>query len=91
MNSNGERKPEPVDPETLVRMLEIEMMQKRMAREQAGARRNTWRVASFFFLFIVLLAVGLALYFVFSSGRLDEMRSHNTAPATATPASPPGR
>src|SRR5471032_3279147 len=35
MNSNGESKPEPVDPEMLVRMLEIEMIQKRAARQQA--------------------------------------------------------
>jgi Na+/proline symporter len=91
MNSHGDGKPEPVDPEMLVRMLEIEMIQKRAARQEASARRNTWRVASFFFLFIVILAVGFALYFVFSSGRLDEMRSHNSPPATATPAASPTR
>ena len=91
MNSDGESKPEPVDPEMLVRMLEIEMIQKRAARQQASARRNTWRAASFLFLFIVILAVGFALYYVFSSGRLDEMRSHNGPPATATPASSPAR
>ncbi len=91
MNSNGESKPEPVDPEMLVRMLEIEMIQKRAARQQASARRNTWRAASFLFLFIVLLAAGFALYFVFSSGRLDEMSSRNGPPVTATPASSPSR
>ena len=91
MNSNGEGKPEPVDPEMLVRMVEIEMIQKRAARQQASARRNTWRIASFFFLFIVILVAGFALYFVFSSGRLDEMRSHNNSSATATPLPSPAR
>jgi hypothetical protein len=91
MNSHGDGKPEPVDPETLVRMLEIEMIQKRAARQQASARRNTWRAASFFFLFIVILAAFLAFYFVFSSGRLDEMRSHTGPSPTVTPASSPAR
>ncbi|MEY2497385.1 MAG: hypothetical protein QOD12_941 [Verrucomicrobiota bacterium] len=91
MNSNGEGKPEPVDPEMLVRMLEIEMIQKRAARQQASARRNTRRAASFLFLFLVILAIGFAFYFVFSSGRLDEMRSHTGPAATATPAPSPAR
>ena len=54
MNSNGEGKPEPVDPEMLLRMVELEMIQKRAARQQASARRNSWRAASFLFLFIVV-------------------------------------
>ena len=50
MNSNREGKPESVEPEMLLRMVELEMMQKRAARQQASARRNSWRAASFFFL-----------------------------------------
>jgi Na+/proline symporter len=91
MNSNGDGKPESVDPEMLVRMVELEMMQKRAARQQASARRNRWRAASFFFFFIIILAAIFAFYFLFSSGRLDEMRSHNGPHASATPASSPAR
>ena len=91
MNSNGESKPEPADPEMLLRMVELEMMQKRAARQQASARRNSWRAASFLFLFIVVLGALLAFYFLFSSGRLEEMRSHNGPHATPTPVSSPAR
>ena len=87
MNSNGESKPEPADPEMLLRMVELEMMQKRAARQQASARRNSWRAASF----IVVLGALLAFYFLFSSGRLEEMRSHNGPHATPTPVSSPAR
>ena len=37
MNPHGNGKPEPVDPEHMVRMLELEMMQQRALR-QTGQR-----------------------------------------------------
>lgn len=77
MNSNGGGKPEPVDPETAVRLLELELMQKRAARQMAGRRWGGLRAASFIFLFAVILGALLAVYFLFSSGRLDELRSRD--------------
>ena len=50
MNSSGDGKPEPVDPETVVRMLELELMQKRAARQMAGRPLSGLRAASFAFL-----------------------------------------
>ena len=40
MNSNG-GKPEPADPENAVRMLELELMRQRAARQQ-GRRALPW-------------------------------------------------
>jgi hypothetical protein len=76
MNSNG-GKPEPVDPESVARILELELMQQRAARQRAGAPYRGLRAASFIFLFAVILAA-LALYYFFTSGRLDELRARNT-------------
>jgi flagellar basal body-associated protein FliL len=91
MNSNGDGKPEPVDPEPLLRMLDLELMQKRAQRQQAAARRGSLRAVSFLFLFIVILAAVLAAYFVFSSGRVDEIRARNNPPSSpaAAPATRP--
>jgi hypothetical protein len=89
MNSNG-GKPEPVDPESVVRMLELELMQQRAARQLAGARWSGFRAASFIFLFAVILGALLTLYYLVSSGRLDELRAHNApkpSPSIAPPSS----
>lgn len=77
MNSNGNGKPEPVDPETVVRMLELELMQKRAARQMAGRRWGGLRAASFVFLFAVILGALLAFYYVFYSGSLDALHTPN--------------
>ena len=79
MNSNGDGKPEPADPENAVRMLELELMQQRTARQQAGAPYRGLRDASFIFLFVVILGALLAFYYVFISGGLDEFRARNAA------------
>ncbi len=75
MNSHGDGKPEPVDPETAVRLLELELMQKRAARQMAGRPGRGLRTASFIFLFAVILGAVFALYYLFTSGRLDELRA----------------
>lgn len=77
MNSNGDGKHEPADPENAVRMLELELMRQRATRQQAGAPYRGLRAVSFIFLFAVVLVAMLALYYLFSSGRLDELRARN--------------
>ena len=91
MNSNGHGKPEPVDPEHLLRMLDLELMQKRALRQQTAARRNHWRGLSFLFLFVVFVGALAAAYFVSSTGRLDELRARKniSSSPTATPAPRP--
>jgi hypothetical protein len=89
MNSNG-GKPEPVDPENAVRMLEIELMRQRASRLVAGAPYRGLRAASFVFLFVIILGALLALYYLVSSGRLDELRARNApkpSPSLASPSS----
>ncbi len=78
MDSNG-GKPEPADPEHAMRLLELELMQKRMARQVAGTPYRGLRAVSFLFLFAVLLGAALAAYYLFFSGRLEEMRARNNS------------
>ncbi|HEY2614852.1 MAG TPA: hypothetical protein VGI42_04025 [Chthoniobacterales bacterium] len=89
MNSPGDRKPEPVDPKVLLQMVELELIQKRAARERAGAQRRSLRTASFLFLFLVIVGTLLGLFYFFSAGPMDAPRAHHGAqpspPASASP------
>jgi hypothetical protein len=86
MNPHGDGKPEPVDPEHTLRMLEIEMMQQRAVRKHASARRSSLRAVSFLFLFLVILGAAVAAYFAFTSGRVDELRTRANTLPSPTPA-----
>ena len=92
MKSNGDGKPEPIDPETAVRLLELELMQKRAARQLAGRRRSGLRAASFLFLFAVILGALMAFFYFFHSGSFDQLQtpdsSQPTPGATATSRTP---
>ena len=85
MNPRSDGKPEPNDPDQVLRLLELELAQSRAARQQAGSPYRGFRLASFVFLFAVLLGAVLAFYYVFVSGGLDEMRSRGGARPAATP------
>lgn len=86
MNSHGDGKPEPADPDQLLKMLDLELMRQRAQRQQTAARRNNLRMLSFLFLLLVILAGLGAAYYAFTSGRVEDMRTHNLPSATATPA-----
>lgn len=81
MDSNG-GKPEPTDPDKAIRLLEFELMQQRAARQMAGTPYRGLRAVSFLFLFAVLLGAALAAYYIFFSGRLEEMRARNSSQAS---------
>jgi hypothetical protein len=87
MNPHGNGKNEPTDPEQVLRLVELELAQQRAARMQARSPYRAFRMASFIFLFAVLIGVALAFYYVFVSGGLDDFRSRNQSKATATPSS----
>jgi hypothetical protein len=87
MNPHGNGKPEPTDPEQLVRLLEIELAQKRAARQRAGSPFRGFRMASFVFLFAVILGALLAFYYVFFSGGLESNRPRKEPRPAASPAS----
>ena len=87
MNPHGDGKNEPTDPEQLVRLLELQLAQQRAARLRARSPYRNFRLASFIFLFAVIVGVVLAFYFVFYSGGLDEFRSRSQPQPTAPPSS----
>lgn len=87
MNPHGDGKNEPTDPEKLLRLIDLELAQQRAAREQARSPYHAFRLASFIFLFAVILGAALAFYYVFVAGGLDEMRARSEPRSTATPAS----
>ena len=88
MNPRENGKPESLDPEQMVRLLEIELAQKRTVRQQAGSPFRGFRLLSFVFLFAVILGVLVAFYYVFLSGNLDELRARKETQPAASPASP---
>jgi hypothetical protein len=84
MNPHGTGKNEPTDPEQILRLVELELAQQRAARLRARSPYRAFRLASFIFLFAVIIGAVLAFYYVFYSGGLDEMRSRNEPKPTAT-------
>lgn len=89
MNPHGDGKNEPTDPEQLVRLLELQLAQQRVARKRAGAPFRNFRLASFIFLFAVIVGIALAFYYVFYSGGFDELRSRKGPEPSAAPSSAP--
>jgi hypothetical protein len=85
MNPHGNGKPEQTDSDQLMRLVELELAQRRIALQQARSPYRGFRLASFVFLFAVLLGVLLAFYYVFYSGGLDEFRTRKGARPTVTP------
>ena len=88
MNPPGDGKPEPPDPEQLLRMLDVELMQQRAVRQQIAARRKSRRALSILFLILILAIAAVAAYFVFGTGRVEDIRARNPATVTPTPDSP---
>ena len=86
MNPHGDGKPEAKDPDQVLRLLELELAQSRARREQEGSPYRGFRMASFIFLFAVVVGVAFAFYYVFVAGGLDEFRSREIARPSATPA-----
>ena len=86
MNPHGNGKPEPNDPDQIVRLVELELEQRRAALQRARSPLRSFRLASFVFLFAVLLGALLAFYYVFVSGGLEDLRPRAPAQPSATPA-----
>jgi hypothetical protein len=87
MNPRGDGKPEPNDPDQLLRLIEIELAQKRAARARSPSPFRGFRLASFIFLFAVIVGIALAFYYVFYTGGLEEIRSRAKSQPTASPSS----
>jgi len=61
-------------------LLELELIQKRAAWQQAKARRGSWRALSFFFLFAVIVATLLTYFFLLSAGPIFQHRRRRSRP-----------
>ena len=86
MNPHHDGKPEPNDPDQVVRLLELELEQRRAALQHARSPLRGFRLASFVFLIAVLLGAVLAFYYVFVSGGLEDLRTRGPGQPSATPA-----
>jgi hypothetical protein len=86
MNPHGDGKPEAKNPDEVLRLLDLELAQSRAKRAQAGSRYRGFRMASFLFLFVIIMGALVAFYYIFLSGGLDEFRSRGGARPSATPA-----
>ena len=84
---DGNRKPEgeEIDPAKLEQLLQIELMQKRAAWQQAKARRGGLRALSFFFLFLVVIAALVGFFVFFSPDRVSELKSLGTSELQPSP------
>ncbi len=86
-DDNRKREGSDTDPERLAQLLELELIQKRAAWQQAAARRGSLRVLSFLFLFIVIVGTLIAFFVFFSSDSVTDVRSN--APQSPAPAGSP--
>lgn len=80
MNPHGDGKHEPADPENAVRLLELELMRQKMAREHSGTPYRGLRIISLIFVFAVVVGALLAFYYVFVAGGLEEFRTRAAQP-----------
>jgi hypothetical protein len=69
------------DPEALLRLLDLELRQKRFSWQQAASRHRTSRVISLFSIFVVIAAGLLALFFLFSQA--NQERANSRPPTTS--------
>jgi hypothetical protein len=81
-----EPKPKEIDPDNLSRLLELELIQKRVTWKQAGERYRAVRAAGFVFLAVLILGCLVGGYFAFM--RMNESRPSQPNAATN---SVPGR
>lgn len=84
---DGKRNPGPdeTDPDQLIQLLKIELMQKRAGWEQTRARRKMFRGLSFLFLFVVILVALVAYYVFFNPDRIRESQAEMNSPAPRSP------
>jgi hypothetical protein len=63
------------DPEALLRLLDLELRQKRALWQRAAARHRTSRMIGLFSIFIVVAAAFFALFFLFSQANEEKTNS----------------
>jgi hypothetical protein len=71
------------EAEQIAQLLELELMQKRAAWQQAGARRQNLRIMSFAFLFLIIVGCLFGLYFAFSMVNGERPKNQNLPAAVS--------
>ena len=71
---NGKPESKQIDPEQLSRLMDLELAQKRAAWKKAASRRQKTRIASFFFLFLLIAASLFAFFVLFT--RVNQERAN---------------
>lgn len=84
--SDTDRKPESnaPDPDAVMKLIEIELIQKRAAWQRARANRGPLRALAFLFLFIVVAGTLLAYFYFFSNGSIQELSKQPAHSPTPT-------
>lgn len=74
-------KPETVEqaPEALLRLLDLELRQKRQLWQKAAARHRNSRMLGFLAIFVVISGAFFALFFLFTQAR--EEKSNSSSPS----------
>ncbi|MEY2530323.1 MAG: hypothetical protein QOI96_408 [Verrucomicrobiota bacterium] len=67
------------DPEGLLRLLDLELRQKRVQWQQAAARHRSSRMMWLFSIIIVIVAAIVALFFLFSQANEGRTKPLNSA------------
>jgi hypothetical protein len=66
------------EAEKIAQLLELELIQKRAAWKQAGARGRNVRMMSFAFLFLIIVGCLVGLLFAFSMVNGERPKHHNS-------------
>ena len=72
---SGKQQPMENESENLIRLLDLELTQKRVAWKRAAARHRTFRMIGVFSILIVFAAVFFVLFFLFSRANEERMNS----------------
>jgi len=72
---SGKRQPMENESEDLIRFLDLELTQKRTAWKRAATRHRTFRMLGVFSILIILAAIFLALFFLFSEANEERASS----------------
>ena len=76
---SGKLQPTENESENLIRLLDLELMQKRTAWKRAATRHRAFRIIGAFSMLIILAAIFLTLFFLLSQA--NEERA-NSRPST---------
>ncbi|HEY0368284.1 MAG TPA: hypothetical protein VGC85_01685 [Chthoniobacterales bacterium] len=86
----GNSEKDPLSPDQLSKLLELELQQKRETWQHEKRRLSAFRALSFLFLFLVI-AGALAAWWIFSPNQITDPRANPRAAPTATPLQTPAR